>query len=458
MKRIWLQFFVNNGKFKISIVEALTQAGVDIYELDPDVPSSPGIVFFSEVTQQLCNFIRDVSRSGHEWVLAVAISDCLPGTYAWHLLNAGAADLIVWKDLTRSIHEVVMKIERWNTIAQLVNSPLVRNNLVGESFVWKSLIRMIVEVARFTNANILIVGETGTGKELVARLIHALDTRPDKKNLVILDCTTIVPGLSGSEFFGHERGAFTGAVASRDGAFALANGGTLFLDEVGELHVDLQAQLLRVIEEHTYKRIGGNTWDKTNFRLVCATNKDLLQEVTQRRFRSDLYYRIASWICKMPPLRERIEDILLLTYHFIKQLWPHGDPPEIDEPVRQYLIKRHYPGNIRDLRQLVSRIIYRYVGSGSITVGCIPRDEHPLLESASEWYDESFYRSIYRALTLGMNLKEIRRIAEDTAIRIIVNEEKGNLQRAAHRLGITDRALQLRRAAKRRKLQSSNTK
>jgi transcriptional regulator with GAF, ATPase, and Fis domain len=175
-----------------------------------------------------------------------------------------------------------------------VNSPLVRNNLIGQSLAWNSVLRQIIEVARFTDASVLIMGESGTGKELVARLIHTLNPHTKKRDLVVVDCTTIVPDLSGSEFFGHERGAFTGALAPRDGAFALADGGTLFLDEVGELPLGLQAQLLRVVQERTYKRVGDNTWQRTDFRLVCATNREPLQEVQQGRFRCDLYYRLSQ--------------------------------------------------------------------------------------------------------------------------------------------------------------------
>ena len=180
--------------------------------------------------------------------------------------------------------------------------------------------RELVEVGAFTNASVLIEGESGTGKELLAQLVHDLDLRRQKGDFVILDCAAITPELSGSEFFGHERGAFTGAVNARDGAFALANGGTLFLDEVGELPLTLQAQLLRVVQEHQFKRVGSNTWQRTEFRLVCATNRDLLAGVAEGRFRGDLYHRIAGWVCHVPPLRDRPEDILPLTTHFLSQL------------------------------------------------------------------------------------------------------------------------------------------
>jgi transcriptional regulator with GAF, ATPase, and Fis domain len=312
------------------------------------------------------------------------------------------------------------------------------------------VLRQTIEVASFTDASILVSGESGTGKELVARLIHTLDVRRKKHDLIILDCTTIVPELSGSEFFGHERGAFTGAVATRDGAFALADGGTLFLDEVGDLPLALQAELLRVVQERTYKRVGSNTWQKTDFRLVCATNRDLQHETSQGRFRGDFYYRIASWTCKLPSLRERPEDILPLAYHFLQQLRSDTELPEMDQAVRDYLVQRSYPGNVRDLKQVVSRMSYRHVGPGPITAGDIPEEERPRAEpGAREWRDGHFELAIRRAVTIGVGLKEISQSAADVAIQIAVRDANGNLPRAARQLGVTDRALQMRRAARR---------
>jgi transcriptional regulator with GAF, ATPase, and Fis domain len=284
---------------------------------------------------------------------------------------------------------------------------------------------------------------------LFAQLVHTLDPRAQKGKLVVCDCTTIVPELSGSEFFGHERGAFTGAVAERKGAFALADGGTLFLDEVGELPLNLQAELLRVIQERTYKRVGGNSWQKTNFRLVCATNRNLIEEQSQDRFRRDLYYRIAAWTCHLPPLCERREDILVLAKHFIEQLRPHN-PPELDEAVRQYFQMLDYPGNVRDLKQLVTRIVQHHVGPGAITVGDIPEDERPCSDNEFDsWSEAGLETAVRSAIASGVSLKEIERTAGELAERIVIEQEQGNLQRAAIRLGVTDRALQMRRAARR---------
>ena len=158
--------------------------------------------------------------------------------------------------------------------------------------------------ARYGRAPILILGETGTGKELAARVAHGLGSQHDG-NLVVVDGTTIVPTLLGSELFGHERGAFTGAVSVRTGACSAADQGSLFLDEVGELPLELQPELLRVVQEGTYKRVGGDRWLHSTFRLICATNRDLKRDVEGGRFRADLYHRIAAATVTMPPLRDR---------------------------------------------------------------------------------------------------------------------------------------------------------
>jgi len=261
---------------------------------------------------------------------------------------------------------------------------------------------------------------------------------------VVLDCSTIVPELSGSEFYGHERGAFTGAAGARQGAFELAHEGTLFLDEVGELPLHLQAQLLRVIQERTYKRVGGNNWQQTEFRLVCATNRDLAAEVTAGRFRRDLFHRITSALCYLPPLRDRREDILPLARHFLQACRPGARVPDLDPAVRGLLQSREYPGNVRELRQVMTRIANRHVGEGPITPGDVPPSDRPAPDSG-EPQPDGLLDAVRRALSRGAGLKDIGREATEAAIRVVVDEEGGNLQRAARRLGVTDRALQLRR-------------
>jgi transcriptional regulator with GAF, ATPase, and Fis domain len=437
-----------SSRMESESMAALARAGVDA--ADQGALTCPTLVFFSQSGPSLLQKLAALRAAGAERVLALGVGESPDQACAWQMLCAGASDLLMWNCPDDVATSVAARLTRWKQIDELLDSPLIANSLVGRSPRWQSTLRQVVEVARFTPASALILGESGTGKELIARLFHSLDPRPDKGNLVIVDCTTIVPELSGSEFFGHERGAFTGANGSRDGAFALAKGGTVFLDEVGELPLALQAQLLRAVQEQTFKRVGGNTWFKADFRLVCATNRDLQASVQRGEFRHDLYHRIANWVFTLPPLRERTEDIVPLARHFMQQRRAGGKPLEIDATVEQCLLRRQYPGNIRELRQLVMRIMDRHVGDGAITAGDLPPLERPDdAPGFREWRDNSFMRSIGLALSSGVGMKEIGRAAEDSAIQLALREADGNLQDAASRLGVTDRALQLRRATAR---------
>jgi len=438
----------DSKKRREDLTKSLAKRGVKAQPFDPSMSTRLGVCTFDSKTSQLLDFLHAVSNGGQVRVIAVTDRCALLGGQAcWDLLQAGASDVLVNPDDDQVAQEIKFRFERWLCVENLLEDESVSNLFVAKSHISRAILRDIVDVGRFSDANVLILGETGTGKEIVAKLIHLVDARLDKRDFVILDCSTVMPELSGSEFFGHERGAFTGAVAERQGAFALANGGTLFLDEVGELSLPLQAQLLRVVQERTYKRVGGNTWRRSEFRLVCATNRDLWDLVRRGEFRADLYYRIAGFVTRLPPLRERHEDIIPLAEHFLRQAHPNCPAPQLDEAVRDYLLRREYPGNVRDLQQAVLRLTYRHAGKRALSVGCVPPEERPVCDSSEKgWLDLNFEGPIKRAVRLGAGLKEIGRAAEDVAIRFVTIEEEGNLQRAARRLGVTDRALQLRRA------------
>ncbi len=403
----WLCSCAEISKEKQQLLrEALTKYGVKADVLQSETHDRPGVCLFREITPELRDLLQTVSRGDRARVIALADSGHLTNGYKhWDLLQAGASDVLVWSDPDRAAREIKARFERWRSVEESMEEPAVRDLVVAKSPIWRAVLRDIAELARFSDATVLILGESGTGKEVVARLIHLLDTRPNKGDLVILDCSTIVPELSGSEFFGHERGSFTGASTERQGAFALANGGTLFLDEIGELPLPLQAQLLRVIQERTYKRVGSNSWQRTAFRLVCATNRDLLGLIRRGEFRSVLYYRIGGCVCKLPPLRERLEDIIPLAEHFLRQVHIKGGTPKLDAAVRNYLLRRDYPGNVRDLQQVLSRIMYRYTGDQTITIGCIPPDERPPVEPVqAAWLDTHFERENQRAVLFGAGL------------------------------------------------------
>jgi transcriptional regulator with GAF, ATPase, and Fis domain len=452
MLSVWLHCLAQAQSDHGAVLSAaLGQARISVVAM-PARPGGLGILMFDRIDAALLDAVRDISA--HAIVLAISPSGHLFATNdMWSVLDAGASDLLSWAPDSACLEQVVARLRRWDTVQQLAESSTVRDCLVGNSTPWRALLRSVVEAATFTQSNVLITGETGTGKDLIAQLIHRL--RANKTELTVLDCTTLSPELAGSELFGHERGAFTGAVNAREGAFALADGGTLFLDEVGELPLPLQAQLLRAIQEHQYKRVGSNTWQATRFGLVCATNRDLEAEVLRGQFRADLYYRIAGWRCRAPPLRERRDDILPLAAHFLAQLesTPSSPPAsgslqcecEFDPAVREYLLARDYPGNVRDLRQTVTRIWHRHSGPRPITIGAVPPEERLRLQSQPVWPDGSFEGAIKHAVELGISLSRISQMAADIAIALVLEQEGGNNQRAALRLGVTDRALQIRR-------------
>jgi transcriptional regulator with GAF, ATPase, and Fis domain len=474
---VWLASFLGRDQSMASSVgDALAAAGLPVVERGRRAAERPGVVLVDALTTETVAAVRGCSQQGDRRVLVVADPGGLDADSVWRLLHLGASDVITWIG-HQTAEDVAARLSRWAEVDMLVDSPMLRRHLVGRSPTWRSALRRVVEAARFTDSSVLITGESGTGKELTARLVHDLDTRPDKGELVVVDCTTVVPTLSGSEFFGHERGAFTGAVATRQGAFARANRGTLFLDEVGELPLPLQAELLRVVQEGTYKRVGSDVWRHTGFRLVCATNRDLGVEQASGTFRRDLYYRIAAATVRLPPLRERIEDVLPLFQHFLAQLLPAGATAELDPVVRQLLLGRAYPGNVRDLRQLALRVSNRHVGPGPVTAGDLPEEERPLpgrptggsrphqgdvpgsglaagsdpdpaavpqAEQEPDWENPA-----RRAIARGSSLRELREAAADAAVRVAIEDAGGNLRRAAATLGVTDRALQLRRAERR---------
>ncbi|WP_338761533.1 sigma 54-interacting transcriptional regulator [Massilia sp. METH4] len=443
---IWMQVLDGGAATAASALRAaLGTAGVSVRDAAHEsAPKGFGVVLCGASDTALPQTVQALALNA-----AVLAIDCagepLRADTMWALLEAGAIDLLPWSSAELCAQQVAARLQRWDALQKLMASSTVRNWLVGDSGAWRALVQSVVEVAAFTQSPVLITGETGTGKDLIAQLIHRLSGAPGE--LTVLDCTTLSPELAGSELFGHERGAFTGALNARDGAFAMADGGTLFLDEVGELPLPLQAQLLRVIQEQKYKRVGSNGWQPSRFRLVCATNRDLEADIATGAFRADLFYRIAGWRCRPPPLRERQGDILPLVEHFLRQLDPQGQGRPLEPAVREYLLSREYKGNVRDLRQTVSRIWYRHTGPGPITIGDVPPDER--LHRAPAWPDAPFRDAIRHAVDRGMSLARIGQAASDTAIRLVLEQEGDNNQRAAQRLGVTDRALQIRRKAAR---------
>jgi len=227
-------------------------------------------------------------------------------------------------------------------------SPL--STLVGNSTVMRDVHKLVTRMGK-SRFPVLILGETGTGKEVVARAIHNMEARGP---FVVVDCSSLVGPLMESELFGYAKGAFTGAHNQKLGLLDAANGGTAFFDEVGELPLDLQVKLLRVLQDKEFRAVGALSQRSSNFRVIAATNRNLLQEVEDKRFRQDLYYRLKVMKLRLPPLRERREDIPALIAHFLAR---HGNDHRVSDDVMEMLVAYDWPGNVRELEHSVQQMV-----------------------------------------------------------------------------------------------------
>src|SRR3984893_14410287 len=243
---------------------------------------------------------------------------------------------------------------------ELYGSGLPR--IVGNSDALRRVLDMVRVVAP-TGATVLINGETGTGKELIAEAIHKCSDRSDRP-FVTVNCAAIPAGLLESELFGHERGAYTGAVTRGIGRFERANRGTLFLDEIGDLPLELQPKLLRVMQERQFERLGGGATIQTDVRVICATHRNLVEMVDERQFRADLFYRLSVFPVELPPLRERQEDIRPLVHHFAMDYAArmHKRITAVSEEFMTALARHSWPGNVRELQNLIERSVILSTG------------------------------------------------------------------------------------------------
>jgi transcriptional regulator with GAF, ATPase, and Fis domain len=258
-------------------------------------------------------------------------------------------------DSTVSLGNTVLRVRLLPDVIEIPLSSRERfGGLIGESVAMRVAFTMLERAAAIDDT-VLVEGETGTGKELAAEALHEESARSGGP-FVVFDCSAVAPTLVESELFGHVRGAFSGAIADREGAIEAADGGTLFLDEIGELPLDLQPKLLRALERFEVRRLGSNASRRVDVRVVAATNRNLAEEVAARRFREDLFYRLAVVRVSLPPLRERPEDVALLVRHFLEQMTRRGKPvtPLTDKQIKQ-LAQQAWPGNVRELRNAVTR-------------------------------------------------------------------------------------------------------
>ncbi|HXU80819.1 MAG TPA: sigma-54 dependent transcriptional regulator [Polyangia bacterium] len=385
-------------------------------------------------------------------------------------VKLGAFDYIEKPFDQEQIRQVVDKALRTHSLARRdarIEEPVARGRfrLVGESPAIRQVYAVIEKVAD-TPSTVLITGESGTGKELIARALHEYSSRREGP-FIKINCAAIPKTLMESELFGYEKGAFTGAVGAKPGRFELAHGGTLFLDEIGEIPVEMQVKLLRVLQESEFERVGGIKTIKVDVRLVAATNRDLHSEVASGAFREDLYYRLNVVPIHLPPLRERREDIPLLVNHFIAKFNERlkKQISGIEPDAVERLVSYHWPGNIRELENVIERTMLFCAGPtiravdlpaeftlvtaapGPLPAGtAVPPDEPPPSRISGSFSLPALTGSLPIGAEAVSSLKEAVRVETERVERELIqralDETGNNVTQAARKLKISRKSLQ----------------
>jgi len=356
-----------SGKEALSILE---NSDVDLVLADMKMPSMDGIELLERIKKKDPE-LPVIMMTAHG-TIEKAVEAMQKGAYSYLLKPFDNEQLILYVNKANAMFRVVKENRH---LRNAVESRYSFGNLIGKSKPMLEVFETIRKVSP-TVATVLVEGESGTGKELVAKSLHFNSPRREKP-FVAVNCSALAETLLESELFGHERGAFTGAVAAKKGRFELADGGTLFLDEIGELSPGLQVKLLRVLQEKVFERVGGIKPISVNIRIIAATNKKLRQEVLKGAFREDLYFRLNVVHIALPPLRERPEDIRLLINHFIKKF---ADEHPVETPVRgvdreaeRLFYEYGWPGNVRELENVIERAMILCPGD-LIRISDLPND------------------------------------------------------------------------------------
>jgi formate hydrogenlyase transcriptional activator len=366
----------------------------------------------------------ELTDSGRKRYFDTTIEPVLDSSGAVIGLTGASMDVTEFREASEALREAKKKLtEEKLYLEQEIDTELGFGEIIGQSKALQAVMEQVGKVAA-SDATVLLLGETGTGKELVARAIHRLSQRIDK-SFIKLNCAAIPSGLLESELFGNEKGAFTGAVSRKIGRLELADKGTLFLDEIGEISLALQPKLLRVLQDQEFERLGGTQTLKVDFRLIAATNRDLADVVRQNEFRSDLYYRLNVFPIRIPPLRERREDIRLLVEHFVQKCSQRMNKSitSIPKKTMDALMEWKWPGNVRELENFIERSVI--LTQGSVLVA-------PLSELAPIGTEE---KSVDETLEATEREHILRALRES-------HGQIGGLKGAARRLGLKRTTLQ----------------
>ncbi len=399
-------------------LDALEEQAADVVFTDLKMPGLDGMQLLEKVKERW-PATRVIVMTGHGMEVRTAVAAMKSGAYDYLTKPLDLDELVLLAERAAREKELSRENER---LRQVVDRQNPKWELVGESPAIAKVKEMVRKVAP-TDATVLIRGESGTGKELTARALHA-HSRRAKKSFLAVNCAAIADTLLESELFGYVKGAFTGADQDKAGYFELADGGTLFLDEIGEANGQVQAKLLRALEEKTFIPVGGHREIESDVRIVAATHRDLEALIAEGRFREDLFYRFNVFPIELPPLRERIDDLPALSAALLEQLGASID--DLDPRVLPLLRQYPWPGNVRELRNILERAIILAAGG---TIG----PEHILLPAAAGGDEDALDGS--EPLNLKIEDHERR------LIRLALRRASGNKTRAAELLGLTRRAL-----------------
>lgn len=403
------------GNAEISFKKLAAKA-YDLLLLDVQLPDQDGLSILRTIRQQQ-NDVPVIMMSGHG-TIDTAVQATQLGAYTFLEKPIGTERLLL--AIRNCLGFAQLEAEN----RELKQRAGATDELLGESKVMVEL-RSRISLAADANANVLVTGERGTGKELVARAIH-LGSKRAEGPYEKLNCAAVPAELIESELFGHEAGAFTGATKQRRGKFERASGGTLFLDEVGDMPSNMQAKLLRVLQENELERVGGSDLIRVDVRVVAATNKDLRKEIEAGRFRADLYDRLNVLPVRVPALRERIEDVSSLAAHFLRQACANNDRrgKSLTAGAMKLLTTYDYPGNVRELRNLIERIVILTPGDE-----VNESDARALLPIGGGGATSTYYRP-------GVPLRQMMEVVERDLILRSLDHHKGHITNTAADLGL----------------------
>ena len=403
-------------------LEILENADVDLVLTDMKMPAMDGMELLERIKTKELD-IPVIMMTAHGTV-DKAVEAMQKGAYTYILKPFDNERLVIYVNKAIAMYRVVKENRQLRNAVELQYS---FGNIIGKSKVMQDVFETIRKVAP-TNATVLIEGESGTGKELVAKSIHFNSTRRDK-SFIAVNCSALAETLLESELFGHEKGAFTGAVAVKKGRFELADGGTLFLDEIGELSQSLQVKLLRVLQEKVFERVGGEKPISVNIRIIAATNKKLKDEMMQGRFREDLFYRLNVVHIALPLLKGHREDIRLLVNHFINKYDDErkSDIPVtgLDQDVERLFHDYSWPGNVRELENIIERAMV-LCQSNNIKVSDLPKE-----------FRDNVYNTLHiEGIPANAQLDETLTMIEKKMIERALQLTNNVQSRAAELLGI----------------------